>query len=55
MKQVSGFSEDAAEVTSYLADTDHTSLYMVSPSFNTLVGKNKAMLIACLYVSYDLI
>ncbi|XP_053369652.1 peroxisomal ATPase PEX6 [Clarias gariepinus] len=28
VKQVSGFSEDAAEVTSYLADTDHTSLYM---------------------------
>ncbi|KAK3562461.1 hypothetical protein QTP86_034579 [Hemibagrus guttatus] len=28
VKQVSGFSEDEADVGSYLADTEHTSLYM---------------------------
>lgn len=32
VKQVSGFSEDDDEVSSYLADSYHTSLYMVSNS-----------------------
>ncbi|MCI4383561.1 hypothetical protein PGIGA_G00027780 [Pangasianodon gigas] len=36
VKQVSGFSEDDAEVGSYLAHTDHTSLYMRG-STNSLV------------------
>lgn len=45
MKQVSGFSEDETDVGSYLADTDHTSLYMVRSSFTT----SDAMIMTCTY------
>lgn len=36
VKQVNGFSEEESILESYLADTDHTSLYMVSMNFTTL-------------------
>uniref|UniRef100_A0A3B4CXG0 Peroxisomal ATPase PEX6 n=1 Tax=Pygocentrus nattereri TaxID=42514 RepID=A0A3B4CXG0_PYGNA len=35
VKQVTGFSEEEGEVACYLADTDHTSLYMVRVNSDT--------------------
>uniref|UniRef100_A0AAR2LAX3 Peroxisomal ATPase PEX6 n=1 Tax=Pygocentrus nattereri TaxID=42514 RepID=A0AAR2LAX3_PYGNA len=39
VKQVTGFSEEEGEVACYLADTDHTSLYMVRVNSDTTQSK----------------